>query len=79
MATVRAKFRCMSIQSHASTSGKTVKFMPMYDTSIPEDQRYSQATPSGELSMYVDNPAVSFELGTYYYLDLTPVEVAPVE
>lgn len=71
---VRAKFRCNTITEHAGTSAKTIKFSPMYDTSIPEDQRYSTATPSGELSMYVDNPAVSFELGKQYYLDFTPAE-----
>lgn len=79
MANVRAKFRCVKVEQSAGMSGRTLKFAPMYDTTIPEDRRYSQATPSGELTMYVDNPAVSFELGEYYYLDFTKVEAAPAE
>jgi hypothetical protein len=74
MATVRAKFRCNSITGHAGMSAKTVKFAAVYDSSIPEDRRYATATPTGELTMLVDNPAVSFELGRQYYLDFTPAE-----
>lgn len=71
MAMVRAKFRRNVIEARAGMSGKSITFAPMYDTSIPEDLRYSQATPSGELKMYVDNPAVEFKLGAQYYLDFT--------
>lgn len=53
---------------------RTFRFMAVYDTGIPEDQRYAQATPSGELRMLVDNPAVSFEPGRDYYIDFTPVD-----
>jgi hypothetical protein len=47
----------------------------MYDTSIPEDQRFQQATPSGSFEQLVDNPAAleQFELGKSYYVDFTPV------
>lgn len=93
MATVRAKFRCTTVEQTTSepaevkryagageepstylTWPRTFRFMPMYDPSVPEDQRYAQATPSGSLQMQVDNPAVSFEPGRDYYLDFTPVE-----
>lgn len=77
MATIRAKFRCASITDHAMSSAKRVTFAPIYDTTIPEDQRYATATPSGELWMSVDNPAVAFELGEYYYLDFTPITDSP--
>jgi hypothetical protein len=52
------------------------RFSAVYDTSLPEDQRYATATPYGELLIHVDNPAVSFEPGKSYYLDFTEVEEA---
>lgn len=73
MANVRAKFRCTSIKETAGVVGKMYEFAPCYDTSIEEDRRFSQYTPSGLLSMYVDNPAVDWKLGEYYYLDFAPV------
>lgn len=53
---------------------RTYRFLASYDTSVPEDQRYAKATPSGQLTIAVDNPAVVFEPGKSYYLDFTPVE-----
>lgn len=53
---------------------RTYKFMAAYDPDVPEDQRYAEATPNGQLSINIDNPAVSFEPGRYYYLDFTPVK-----
>lgn len=76
MANVRAKFRCVSVKQTAYGTTKTYEFTPMYDVSIPEDQRFSTATPSGNLTMNVDNPAVDFELGAYYYLDFAKVAEA---
>jgi hypothetical protein len=72
---VRAKFQLVSETANAGTTAKNLTFQPRYDTSIPEDQRYSKATPSGELKMYVDNPAAleQLKLGQDYYLDFTPV------
>ncbi|MER5912308.1 hypothetical protein ABT124_17890 [Streptomyces sp. NPDC001982] len=55
---------------------RTYRFTAMYDTTVPEDQRYAQATPSGQLTIAVDNPAVVFEPGKSYYLDFTPVDEA---
>lgn len=76
---VRAKFRC-----HTETHKKwgpsdehvtrSYEFMAVYDTSVPEDQRYAKTTPSGSLTIQVDNPAVSFEPGKQYYLDFTPAD-----
>lgn len=53
---------------------RTYRFMAQYDTSVPEDQRYAKATPSGSLTIAVDNPAVTFEPGKSYYLDFTPAD-----
>jgi hypothetical protein len=70
---VRAKFQLCEITDRAGTSAKTLKFFPRYDLTIEEDQRFSKATPSGELTMYVDNPSAleQLKLGEDYYLDFT--------
>jgi hypothetical protein len=76
--TVRAKFRCMSENTKKwSTNGdasRSYDFQAMYDPDVPEDQRYAKATPTGNLTIAIDNPAVTFEPGKAYYLDITPAE-----
>lgn len=82
MTTVRAKFRCTSVENFApaGTEGlRVIRFAAQYDDSIPEDQRYAKYTPSGELRLTVDNPNVTFEPGKHYYLDFTPVDDTPTE
>lgn len=51
---------------------RTYEFSATYDPDVPEDQRYALATPYGQLTIQVDNPAVSFVPGQQYYLDFTP-------
>lgn len=53
---------------------RTFRFLAEYDTTVPEDQRYAQTTPSGSITIQVDNPAVIFTPGRSYYLDFTPVD-----
>lgn len=78
--TVRAKFKCTSVERFSAAEGpRTYRFAAMYDPSIPEDERYAKYTPTGELRISVDNPAVVFECGRDYYLDFTPVDAAPKE
>jgi hypothetical protein len=75
--TVRAKFTLTSVTQHAwSADSKTLRFQAQYDTSIPEDQRFQKATPSGQFEMQCDNPAANaqFELGKAYYFDITPAQ-----
>lgn len=50
---------------------RTFEFQAQYDESVPEEQRYARATPSGTITMTVDNPAVSFRPGTLYVLEFT--------
>lgn len=71
--TVRCKFTLNSIK-HFAYGGKEFVFHPAYDMSIPEDQRFAKASPSGEFRIVVDNPAAAaqFELGKAYYFDATP-------
>lgn len=76
--TVRAKFRCT--QEVATRWGGTAdpsrayNFDAVYEADKPEDQRYAKATPVGKLTMTVDNPAVVFEPGRSYFLDISPAD-----
>lgn len=77
---IRAKMQVQAITEHFWSQGKNVKFAPQYDTSIPEDQRFSRATPSGSMELHIDNPAALAQLknGAFYYIDIEPVpEPAP--
>jgi hypothetical protein len=72
---VRAKFQLQEVTQNCwSPSGRKLVFSPLYDTSIPEDRRFAQATPSGRFEMQVDNPAAleKFQIGQHYYVDFTP-------
>lgn len=66
---IRAKFQCVEETRTSFAGGRTLKFQPVYAPDLPEDRRFSKATPSGRLEMYVDNPAADFKVGTFYYLD----------
>jgi hypothetical protein len=75
--TVRAKFQVTEKTQYAwNKNSVRIKLTPQYDQTIPEDQRFAQATPSGEFWMQVDNPAAAeaLELGKTYYIDLTPAD-----
>lgn len=78
---VRAKFRCMSETNKKwgpddSQVSRSYEFMAVYDETTEEDRRFAKSTPSGNLTIQVDNPAVSFKPGQTFYLDFTPVEEA---
>lgn len=63
------------ITYHAwSPTTNTVVFQTCYDPSIPEDKSFNKATPNGQITMQVDNPAAleKLKLGDYYYVDFTP-------
>jgi len=71
--TVRAKFRCNSVTQFTPGAGgsRRYNFSAVYDTSTPENARFTKATPWADLNMNVDNPDVDFEPGKSYYLDFT--------
>lgn len=80
MATIRAKFKCTSETRNAySQDSRTYRFQAQYDPSLPEDQRFAKATPSGSLEILVDNPNAQFTLGADYYLDFVLVDEAAAE
>lgn len=66
---VRAKFRVVSVE------GQTTKLQAVVGGS-PEDNTYAAATPWGELTLGITNPAVEgfFVVNGFYYLDITPAE-----
>lgn len=76
--TVRAKLKLTSTKQtkwHPGHEGQTsLRFEAQYDATIPEDQRFQKATPSGHCELVIDNPAAlaQFELGKDYYVDFTP-------
>jgi hypothetical protein len=57
-------------------NAQNIRLAAQYDPSIPEDRRFMEATPSGEVKFYVSNPAVigGFKIGDNYYVDLTPCD-----
>lgn len=72
---VRAKFVLQDIMT-TSWGSKILKFYTQYDDTIPEDQRFQQATPCGNIEMQIDNPVAleQFTIGKAYYADFTAVE-----
>lgn len=69
---IRCKFQLSEVTTYAHGTRKFT-FTPQYDTSIPEDQRFAKASPSGKFEIYVDNPAVDWQVGQFYYFDASPV------
>lgn len=74
MTTTRAKFICNSVTIRAH-GGREVALGVVYAGS-DENNRFAKATPSGTLTMQVDNPgaACQFEPGKSYYVDFTRVD-----
>lgn len=69
----RCKFRCASVEEQAG-GAQNIRLQAMYDNTIPEDRAFNTATPMGELTAWINNPAVQgfFQPGKSYYLDISP-------
>lgn len=78
--TLRCKFELIE-RAEIHGGAVRLKYQARYDETIPEDQRFSKATPNGQLEMTVagDNPAASLKVGDSFYIDIAPVPVVPVE
>lgn len=50
---------------------KSVVLNTQYDPSLPEDRRFTKATPMGEMKMQIDNPEALafFKPGKSYYVE----------
>lgn len=70
---MRAKFRCNSVTDHGTMI--QAQLGAVSDDGTPENERYHKYTPSGSLTMTIDNPALGefFVPQSYYYLDFTEV------
>ena len=69
---VRAKFRVSGIKHlYWSQTAREIEMQAVMADEVPENQRYHKYTPSGTLTITIDNPPASdfFELGKEYYLD----------
>lgn len=77
---VRGKFTVTSHKKFMWYPQQTeVVLTAEYDSSIPEDVAYAKATPSGTITMLIDNPPAveQFALGKKFYVDFTEVPEAP--
>ena len=77
--TVLAKMNVKSIEDFGDTYGevyKTINLHCEYDTSLPEDQRFAVATPTGTMKMTLTNPALKdyFKPGQTYMIKMDLVE-----
>ena len=69
---MRAKFRVTSVNPDHDANPdaqRTYELNAVYDDQTEDNARFAKATPSGYLSIVVDNPAARLELGKDYYLD----------
>jgi hypothetical protein len=78
--TVRAKFTLISVKEWGG-EGRELEFMTAYSPEVPEDQRFSKASPSGSMRIMIDNPAaIAFftgKIGKAFYLDMIDVPPDP--
>jgi len=79
MADVIGKFRVDSVENffHPPKS-HSVKLSAVYPSkddvaNMEENKRFSEATPSGQITMYISNPAVygTFVPGDEFYVEFT--------
>ena len=72
---MRAKFRCQSIENFDGGS-EQAKLQAVTSGYSEENSQFNTATPSGDLSIYIDNPKAKgfFKPGKEYYLDFTEAE-----
>jgi len=72
---VRGKFKLSeSTQVDYNPEVRKLTFNAVCNDGTEENAKFHKYTPSGEISMTVDNPSASeqFELGKSYYVDFTP-------
>lgn len=68
---IRAKFVVTQVTKYEGANDAHVVLEPRYDSKLPEDQRFAEATPCGRLEMQVTVPSVieQFTPGRIFYLD----------
>jgi len=77
---LKAKFVCNAVKyiKYCGKKSEVIEAMPVYSTS-EENKTWSEATPSGSLSMTISNPSAfgALEPGQEFFIDITPIEVKP--
>lgn len=74
---VRGKFKLSEVtQVYWSPTAKKLKFQAVCNDGTSENEKFHKYTPSGEISMLVDNESAlqKFVIGASYYVDFTPAE-----
>lgn len=73
---VKAKFKVESVTDFGPSMGKQVRLRAVSDDGIPENQRYHKYTPSGEITLSIDNPSAAdqFIPGKAFYVDFTSAD-----
>lgn len=68
----RCKMKLIEIRDNGY--GRTLVFQAEYDKTIPEDQRFCEATPNARLEIYCNNKNIykDFEVLKFYYIDVSP-------
>ena len=77
---MRAMFNCESVTDYGYEH-REAKLRAVCSDGHPEHNQFAEATPAGELSMYIDNPSVKdfFKPGKKYYLDFIEAEESQEE
>ena len=73
--TTRGKFQCQSEKRvYWNKDTRVYEFTAVCNDGTPENDRFHKYTPSGAISITVDNPNVILEPGKFYYVDFTEVQ-----
>jgi len=72
---MRAKFKVESITTWEGGQ-EQAKLRAVMADELEENQRFNKASPNGELTITISNPAAQgfLQPGKSYYLDFTPAE-----
>lgn len=70
---IRAKFLCNNVDTQPW--GENVELSAV-TADTPENKEWSEATPSGNLTMNISNPGAQgqFQRGEVYFIDITPAK-----
>lgn len=68
----RGKFQCESVKDFGNR--KEIALRAVCNDGTPENERFHKYTPSGLITMTVDNPNIVFTPEKYYYVDFTEIE-----
>ncbi len=68
----RTKFNVSAITTYGNDGGRQVVLNAVIGDS-DENKEFWKYTPSGTITLHIDNPEVNFEHGEYY-VDFTKVE-----